>query len=230
MFGRSVVCVGLMVAMGGAWAQADAGGISDAERAKRDAQKVFSFIKFSTVKPAKDKDAKDSKDSKEAAAKPAPAKAPATPARPVERPAAVAAAPASPAAAVTETAVPLDTTQTAAQPVQAVTLPAQVEPQPPVAAVPAAPVVEEPDEVELKLVHYVAPDMNRQVIEAMADRPQVIPVRFVVGTDGKVIKAEPKAGANRRLGQAAARAISQWRFEPLPAERTVDVELSFKPE
>ena len=44
----------LALLMGGAmsaWAQAS-GEISDAERAKRDANKVFSFIKFHAVKPA----------------------------------------------------------------------------------------------------------------------------------------------------------------------------------
>ena len=204
---RGAVSLCLVVTMGGAWAQGDGGNLSDAERAKRDAQKVFSFIKFSTVKAPKDKDKDKEKDAKEVSAKAAPAKPSSPPARSAERsaerPAAVAAAPASATAAVTETVVPLDTTQTATQPAQAVTLPAVAEPQPQVPVV-SAPVVEEPDEVELKLVHYVAPEMNRQVMEAMAERAHIVPVRFVVGTDGKVMKAEPKPGANRRLGQAAA--------------------------
>ena len=73
----------LALLMGGAmsaWAQAS-GELSDAERAKRDANKVFSFIKFHAVKPA---------------AAPAPAPAPKPAPKPAPRPdtSAAAAAPA----------------------------------------------------------------------------------------------------------------------------------------
>jgi TonB family protein len=248
VIGRVVLSVFVVAAMSGAWAQGDAGGLSDAERAKRDAQKVFSFIKFSTVKTVRDKDAKP--------VAPKPASAPArpldrptavapapvaAPARPLDRPTAVVAAPAAASAAIPvqastpasapEPTMPQEGTHTAALPAQAVTLPPVSESSPQSAAPVAVTEPEpepEPEEVELKLVHYVAPEMNRQVIEAIGERSQVVPVRFVVDTTGRVIRAEPKAGVNRRLGQVAAKAVSQWRFEPLPAERTVDVELAFK--
>jgi TonB family protein len=93
----------------------------------------------------------------------------------------------------------------------------------------AAPQVEE-EEVPLRLVDYVAPDMTAQVLAAMPGNAVSVPVRFVVQPDGRVSSAQAMGSAPRRVAQAAVRAVQQWRFAPLPAERTVDVEIAFRTE
>ena len=224
----------LALAVGSAAAQT-AEKMSDAERARRDAEKVFSFIKFHTVKPA--------------APKPAPAP---VAARPAPRPAAVAAAvasstvapasaPPAPATALARSAsapAPAPAIEPAAAPAPAAALadsaPAVATslppPSEPVAAAPAepAPAVEE-EEVPLKLIAYVPPEMNAQVLNAMEGRQIAVPVRFTVQPDGRVSEARSTGLAPRRVANAAVRAVQQWRFDPLPAAREIDVELLFKP-
>lgn len=233
---KRVLCTLVAAALaGGAWAQSDE-KLSDTERAKRDAAKVFSFIKFHTVKPA---------------AAPAPAKPAPTAAKPAPAPVArsnsggssqvASAAPAAPAQSGQGASEPVATRslepaapvpQTApSQPVAAPvnTLPPAASPAPVVSQPAPEPEPEpEPEEVPLKLEQYVAPEMTRQVIEAIGGRDHVVPVRFTVEPNGVVSKAEAREGANRRLGTAAARAVQQWRFGPLPERRVVDVELMFR--
>lgn len=222
----------------GAWAQTD-GKLSDSERAKRDAEKVFSFIKFHTVKPA---------------AAPAPAKPAPTAAKPAAAPVSrssssgssgqvASAAPSTQAAQTASEPVLSRSLEPAAPPSQtshSQPLAAPVNTLPPAAAPVtnpvAAPVTAQPEpepepeaeEVPLKLEQYVAPEMTRQVLEAIGGRDHVVPVRFTVEPNGVVSKAEPREGANRRLGLAASRAVQQWRFGPLPERRVVDVELLFR--
>ncbi|MFO1251060.1 MAG: hypothetical protein U1E77_08000 [Inhella sp.] len=225
------LCVMVAAALaGGAWAQSD-GKISDSERAKRDAEKVFSFIKFHTVKPA----------AAAAPAKPAPTAAKPT-AAPAPRPSsggsqvATASSGSSPnAPAAASEPVITRSLEPAAPPPQTSTQPvaAPVNTLPPAASLPptATPDPEpevEAEEVPLKLEQYVAPEMTRQVLEAIGGRDHVVPVRFTVEPNGVVSKAEPREGGNRRLGLAAARAVQQWRFGPLPERRVVDVELMFR--
>jgi TonB family protein len=217
----------------------DAKSLSDSDRAKRDADKVFSFIKFHTVRSAP---------------APAPAKpaAQAAQAAPPTRSLVVATAPASQPAAATSASVGTAATSSAAAPAATVpsTLAAEAasaaEPTVTTADLPAdaasaaatlsqaplqaAPQVEE-EEVPLRLVDYVAPDMSAQVLAAMPSNEVTVPVRFTVQPDGRVSSAQAMGGsAPRRVAQAAVRAVQQWRFDPLPAERTVDVEINFKAE
>jgi TonB family protein len=216
------------------------GKISDAERAKRDADKVFSFIKFHTVRPAAP-----------AAAAPRPAP------RPVPAPVSAAAAAVSPAVAralaapapvaapvasapvATAMAAVTDQPAAAALPVASASVPAldsasTLSPNaslPPTAQPPAQlaqPVLEPEEEVPLRLIAYVAPEMNAQVLAAIASSQVVVPVRFVVEPDGKVSSALVRGNAPRRVGQAAVRAVQQWRFDKIPAVREVDVEIAFK--
>lgn len=228
----------LCLALLPAWAQQADGKLSDAERAKRDAEKVFSFIKFHTVKPA-------------AAAAPAPKPAPAPAAAARSMPVAAAAAaapratvPATAAAAPVAASAVRNESQAAARgveaPVAAPAEPVAAAPAPAVqAAVPAAPVaattqpVAEPaaepeEEVALKLIAYVAPDMSAQVMAAMPSNQVVVPVRFTVQPDGRVSSAQAMSNAPRRIANSAVRAVQQWRFEPIPAVREVDVEIAFK--
>lgn len=222
--------------------------ISDAERAKRDADKVFSFIKFHTVKPAAaPKPATPPSPAVSRAAPPVAAAAVAASPRPLP-PAAVAsisantaasaavapasnvaaAAPAAsaPTPAGTASAPPVAAALEDAPPVQA-SLPPTANPPAPVTQPEAAAPVEEEEEVPLKLIAYTAPEMSAQVMAAM-DRPKVVvPVRFTVQADGRVSAARATGNAPRRIELAAVRAVLQWRFEPLPALREVDVEIAF---
>jgi TonB family protein len=234
-----VVALGLACSPGLLLAQANSGkdakSLSDSDRAKRDADKVFSFIKFHTVRTA-----------------PAPAK-PTAQAAPPTRSLGVAAAPASQPVAATPASVGAAATSSAAAPAAATpsTLAADAassaEPAVTTADLPAdaasaaatlsqaplqaAPQVEEEEEVPLRLVDYVAPDMSAQVLAAMPSNEVTVPVRFTVQPDGRVSSAQAMGGsAPRRVAQAAVRAVQQWRFDPLPAERTVDVEINFKAE
>jgi TonB family protein len=236
-----VVALGLACSPGLLLAQANSGkdakSLSDSDRAKRDADKVFSFIKFHTVRTAP---------------APAPAK-PTAQAAPPTRSLGVAAAPASQPVAATPASVGAAATSSAAAPAAATpsTLAADAassaEPAVTTADLPAdaasaaatlsqaplqaAPQVEEEEEVPLRLVDYVAPDMSAQVLAAMPSNEVTVPVRFTVQPDGRVSSAQAMGGsAPRRVAQAAVRAVQQWRFDPLPAERTVDVEINFKAE
>lgn len=234
VWGRvTLVTAAVLMTMGSAVAQ-DAGKLSDQERAKRDAEKVFSFIKFQTVRKDKDKDEK--KDEKKVAA------APAAPA--AAKPQVVAKADEAPRMRGLEPPASGPATDTkaggsgAGVPPVGTTLPPVVDPVPtqPAASAAAVPAPanppeaepDEPDEVPLKLVNYVAPEMNRHVLDAMGGRDHAVPVRFTVEPNGTVSQADPRPGVQRKLGQAAASAIKQWRFSPLPERRVVDVELMFR--
>ncbi len=251
--------------------------LTDAERARRDAEKVFSFIKFHTVKPAAPAAAANARPAPAAATAPTPrpvatATAPVTPpaqAAPVSRgaglvlasaaPAAAAAsapgsnslngsnsansvngtngaqlASAAPAASGTLGSAPAASSGgNAFQPNQPGTsLPPAAEPSPTLPATPspaqAEPVVEEEEEVPLKLIAYVAPAMTQQVQDAIIGSQALVTVRFVVQPDGRVSSAQAVGNANRRLVQAATRAVQQWRFDPIPEVREVDVEIAFR--
>lgn len=223
----------LALAVGSAAAQT-AEKMSDAERARRDAEKVFSFIKFHTVKPAAPKPAPAP-----VAARPAPRPAAAAAAVVASNTAAPASAPPAPATVLARSAsAPAPAIEPAAAPAPAAALADSAPPvatslpppSEPVAAAPAepAPAVEE-EEVPLKLIAYVPPEMNAQVLNAMEGRQIAVPVRFVVQPDGRVSEARSTGSAPRRVANAAVRAVQQWRFDPLPAAREIDVELLFKP-
>lgn len=231
----------LCLGMSPAWAQSSAKSneeLSDAERARRDAARVFNFIKFHTVKPA--------------AAQPAPAPAPA-PARPAPRSAAAPAtsapstsapatpAPATPAptSAATAEAAPEATPASRSLTLQATPaaateptlttadLPTATLARPSETALAPAPVVE-PEEVPLRLIAYVAPEMTAQVLAAIPGNEIAVPVRFTVQPDGRVSAAQSRGVVPRRIAQAATKAVQQWRFDPIPAVREVDVEIAFK--
>lgn len=217
--------------------------LSDAERARRDAEKVFSFIKFQTVrnrpvgeageKPARPRAANAAPRAPVAPApSPAPAAAPATPAT-------------ATAAANTPTPVslpaekPLETTPTAAatSPPLGALPPSAPQPTPTAAASvsPAAlpaPATEEDaddeDDAALQLQSFVPPSLTPEVNATLGAGSRNVKVRFTVEADGRVSKAEAAAGVPRRLAKPATDAILQWRFAPLPQARNVDVEIAFR--
>ncbi|MFG6462985.1 energy transducer TonB [Roseateles sp. DXS20W] len=204
--------------------------LTDAERARRDAEKVLSFIKFQTVrtKPA---------DAADKPRKPAP---PATTAAPhaAPRPAATARAdtPAGTAAAAPAPALVAASEHAATpQPEPAAAsfaAPAGSAPMPtptPPAAEPEAE-ADDADEVPLQLQRYVAPVLSATAQSLLVTGSRTVTVRFTVEANGSVSKAEALADAPRRLARPATDAVLQWQFAPLAQARTVDVDIAFRRE
>ncbi len=212
----------------------DGAALSDADRAKRDASKVFSFIKFHAVRSAAPVPAN--------AGAVAAASNAAVPVRPANQPAdkpvdaaalavapppvlAAASAPA-PVVATHDPAALLAAAPTAAgsmaPAVAAVAAVAQPVP-PPVQAQPAP----EPEElVELALIEHVEPVVPQR-LQGMVRNGSVM-VQFTVQPDGSTAKVFARPGAQLRLSQVAIKAVEQWRFAPIPEPREVMVELAFK--
>ncbi|MBI3347160.1 MAG: energy transducer TonB [Burkholderiales bacterium] len=227
---RLLAVLGLTIPLLAA-AQAPTPPMSDAERARRDAEKVFSFIKFQTVRI---------KPPAEPASKP-PRPALPTPARPVHLPrvaeATTAAAEPAPAAAVTTMAGAdtLPAAEPAAPPPAA--LPASVmgaaatEPAAAAFTAEAEPETDDRDdheEVALQMQNFVAPVLTPAVQATLGAGARNVKVRFTVEASGQVSKAEAAADVPRRLAKPATDAILQWRFAPLPQARTTDVEIAFR--
>jgi protein TonB len=212
--------------------------LSDADRAKRDASKVFSFIKFHAVRspaaaPAGGGGAQASAAS--FAGRPQDKAADKPNDKPADKPVdgQVAAQAVAPSPAAADSASPaLDpsalvaTAPTAggaagAQGVAAVAAVAQPVP-PPVVAKPA-PEVEEL--VELALIHHVQPEVPARHLANVRNGSVV--VQFTVQPDGKTDNVFARPGAQLRLAQAAIRAVEQWRFSPIGEPRDVMVEVAF---
>ena len=196
--------------------------LTDAERARRDAEKVLSFIKFQTVK-AKPADAAD---------KP---RKPTPPAPP--RPAATAhAADTGAAPAATAPAQALTpATEPAAAPVPEPAAAPFAAPASQPAATPPQPAEPEPDaddadETPLQLQRYVAPVLPPSVQATLVGGSRKVTVRFTVEANGSVSKAEALADTPRRLARPATDAVLQWQFAPLAQPRTVDVDIAFRRE
>lgn len=219
--------------------------MSDAERARRDAEKVFNFIRFQTVrKPPAEGEAKPPRPRRTApAAAPAPSATPAAPAvaspsPAVPAPAATAAAPMpTPASSTPALPAPAAPTAVSTAPVPS-PVPAPA-PAPALVSTPAVPAgstaaaePEEEDEEDedgaLRLVSFTAPELSTELQRTLGPSPRNIKVRFTVEADGRVSQAQAQEGTPRRLANVATLAIRQWRFDPLPRAREVDVEIAFR--
>ncbi|MBT9502284.1 MAG: energy transducer TonB [Burkholderiaceae bacterium] len=194
--------------------------LSDAERAKRDGDKVSQWIRLVADKAA-------------AKAAPAPAAPAAKKASPPPSPApssngATLAAARKQVEALTETsavaAAPpaFESAPVSPDPGTRVALASPVAPAP---AAPPPPVVEEP-EAPLRPLFQVQPDFPRQLVNTL--QSGMVAVRFTVRPDGTVSQAEAVSSSHRRLSQAAIDAVKQWRFAPIKQERTASVEVGFK--
>lgn len=216
--------------------------LTDAERARRDADKVFNFIRFQTVrKPAADGEAKPPRPPRPVA-RPAPAPSSSAPAvgsatAPAGGPKLdSAAAPVNPAAAETRapalaaTSNPPTAAAASPTPVAAVPVTPAAPPSTTAQATAAAPAPDDDDEdeVPLKLVSFTAPQLSTELQATMGPSQRNIKVRFTVAADGRVTEAQAQIGTPKRLANVATAAIRQWRFEPLPQARDVDVEVAFK--
>lgn len=198
-------------------------GISDAERAKRDAEKVFSFIKIQTVRKA---DAAPA--AKAEAPKPAVARAPA----PAATTATATARPSEPEPAQTEPArLRADLSPAAApqtQSVDALPVVAMANTRSLAPTAPSAAPAPEDDESELKLIDFVAPELSTQLQATLGTSNPRVKLHFKVGADGRVVSVRAAEGVPRRIGQVAERAVAQWRFEAISAPREAEVEIAFR--
>lgn len=219
-------------------AETDKAKLSASERAQRDADKVFHWIKLNSSAPRQ-----------AAAPAPAPTAAPA-PARKVAQQEAPAVAPAPSAIRETVTPVTAKAAAPAAAPVTAPAVAAAPVPAaasealpertqialapptatrsiatPPPAPAPAKVAEPEPD-LPLELISRVEPDIPRQLLASL--RNGSVHVRFDVQPDGSVRNAEAIKSNHKRLAQAAVAAVTQWRFKPVPRAREATVELGFQ--
>ncbi len=87
---------------------------------------------------------------------------------------------------------------------------------------------EDDDDAALRLVSFTAPELSVELQRTLGPSPRNIKVRFTVEADGRVSQAQAQEGTPRRLANVATLAIRQWRFDPLPRAREVDVEIAFK--
>lgn len=221
---------------------APSGEMSAAERAKRDADKVFHWIMIHSDKPRKAKGEPKSEPKPEARPeakadarrddKDKPVAAPvATAARPARAEAAAAPAPkggepakADAAAAATTVAAPhkLPAAGELAKTSNADAASRQVASVPPT---PAAAPADDDEDIALVPVRQTEPEFPASVMRQL--RKGLVQVRFDVQADGTVAKAEVVKTTHRRLNDTAIDAVSQWRFQPVRKTQTAVVELGF---
>ena len=136
--------------------------------------------------------------------------------------------PASAAAGVAATAsAPQESTlQVAAiaQPPEPAVEPVALAVAPVVAAAPEVPLQIDVD-VPLKPIAQPKPEFPEDVMTKLGKGG--VKLRFVVQPDGTVSAPEVLSSSHRRLNPPALAAIASWRFEPIPAPRTAQVELGF---
>jgi protein TonB len=219
---RLAGCLVLAMFTGGVWAQAagaaSAAGaeISASDRAKRDADKVFQWIRIHSDKPRK------------AATAMPPAAAPVATvaARPVARPAGR-----SGDGGITETVTPVVAVGSVAatqpaEPAAAATPPAVAD-KPTDARVAALAPPAQPVEEDMALVpiRRTEPEFSGALMRSL--RKGTVQVSFTVNPDGTVGKAEAVRSSHPRLKDAAVATVSQWRFQPLRHAQQAVVDLGF---
>ncbi len=205
-----------------------ASGISDSDRAKRDADKVLQWIKFHATHSAKPEAPAPAPKAAQAAKPTAPAPKPAVAAaQPAQAPAAHAAASVPAPAASQEQAVARAEPEPAAAKPELLAAAPATPPAPP-ATEPSrpAPKPEPEEDVALRLIQKVDPDIPRQL--ATNIRSGSVMVRFQVKPDGSTTKVETVGSANKRLAASAIAAVQQWKFAPIPKQREATVEIGFK--
>lgn len=200
---------------------ASSADISPSERAKRDAEKVFQWIRIHSDKPRK-----------------------AATAAPAERPTPVAAKAVKPArvpdSGITEAVQALPAartparTEAAARPAEPAAVPAsqpREEPASPAVVArtgsgtpsAASPVVEE--DVRLTPIYKTEPDFSGSLMRTL--RKGMVQVSFTVQPDGSVAQAQVVSTTHPRLAQTAIATVSQWRFQPLRHPQQAVVDLGF---
>ena len=220
---------------------ASSGELSPAERARRDADKVFHWIMIHSDKPRKAKAEMKPEAKSESRREEKQAVAPALTATAAQKP--VRPEPAPPVASKdggerSKKDLPAGSSSPSPQqaaPVPAAELAKAAAPETAAAAKQvaaiapnqaASPAAEEDDEdVALVPVMQTEPEFPATVMRQL--RKGLVQVRFDVQADGTVAKAEVVKTTHRRLNDGAIAAVSQWRFQPLRKTQTAMVELGF---
>ena len=221
------------VTAGAPSASAPAAELTPAERAKRDAEKVFHWITIHGDKPRKAPAATPTKDEKPPTVvrlKPPPA-APSTAAPPAPALAAnLAAAPRPEAGASTVAAnnpAPLPTPASPADTVARNTAASTPLSAPSAAAITSAPPVEVEDDAIDTLVPVTQSEPKFPINLVRTLRSGQVQVRFTVQPDGSVVEPVVVTTSNPRLNAAALAAVLQWRFAPVRKPQQGVVELGF---
>ncbi len=244
-------------ASGAASATDGKAALSDVERAKRDADKVFQWIKFHAEKGETKKPEHQAKTDAKPEPKPAAAvaKAPA-PAKKGDSDEGRTVASASAAdvqrgdgGGMTRTSLTTGAASAAgsaaapanpATPAYTGRIPDTMAMAAPTTApsvgVPAAPAQQpEPEpaplpeeDTPLRLITKVDPEYPRALLSQQ--RNGSVLVKFVVQADGSVEGVEALKSPDRKLSAAAVAAVKQWRFAPVNKPRPVSVEIGFQME
>ncbi len=186
------------------------------ERAKRQADNVMRWIKVHADKPR----------AAPAAPAPTPPPAPAVTRHVAPRPApAPAPEPVAPEPQKAEVAAPPPTEIPVAAPAVA---PAPVVAPPAIAPIKAPeppPEPKEEEEVPLKSISQAKPSIPGNVLSAL--NAGKVMVRFTVEPSGSTSNVEVLSSSSRRLNTPTITAVSSWKFEPIKAARTAQVEFDF---
>lgn len=187
-------------------------GIS--ERARRDAESPFRWIRIHSESARKAEERKAA--AAAAAAAPAPAPPTAAAARPARSPA-TARAPAAPAATAQASAPAtlLASTATTAQSQSAAQAASALAPRPAEAEEPEA----------LVSIDKVDPEWDEELLRTL--RKGRVLVRFHVAEDGYLSRIQIVESSHSKLTGPAMAAVMQWRFEPIPEPRVATVEFGF---
>ena len=233
-----------------------AAAMSDVDRAKRDADKVFQWIRFHAEKgekkPEKAPEKHEAKVEPKPALKQVSAPAPA-PRRPELDPAAeralaarnaaqdapvVAAAPTTSPAPIGQGGVGASSTPSTIAPTVAppTTQPAPMSDtvSPQAMAAPATTAAAgktpppEPDDepAQLQLLRKVDPEYPRALLQQQ--RQGSVLVQFIVQPDGRTDAVQALRSPDRKLSAAAVKAVQQWKFAPITTARQVSVEIGFQ--
>lgn len=217
---RAALCILLSAMLAGpAAAQAPAPSpntdMTAADRAKRDAEKVFQWIRIHSDKPRKSAQASPAAAGDKAQAAGAPRATP----RPTRAPEAVA-----------DTARDLPAAARSAPPA----------PEPPLAAAPAvpahtpiaadasAPLVSAPpveEEVALRPLVKSEPEFPPNLMRQL--RKGLVQVGFTVKPDGSVTQVHAVSSSHPRLVASAVATVAQWRFQPVRSSQQAVVDLGF---
>lgn len=192
--------------------------VAPSERAKRDAEKVFQWIRLHADKPRKS--------APPAAAPDRPAATTPTAARVLARPAA------KPAdSGITETVTPLNVpAQTALAPAKTTPAPAaaelpKAEPAVVAATQPRTPAPVEEQDMPLRPVRQAEPEFPPSLMRQL--RRGLVQVSFTVQPDGSVANPKAVSSTHPRLAQTAVATVAQWKFEPVRHAQQGVVDLGF---
>jgi TonB family protein len=228
---RAALCFATMGCAGAipaAAQQAPAGAASSAEltpaeRAQRDADKVFKWILIHADKPRKPSPARDEKREEKpvAAARAKPVARTAESAPVAASAAASLAVSPQPATAPVAAAAPAVPIETPIVPVSMVETRATLPGASPSAALVAAEAIDE----TLTPLFRAEPQFPASVLRTL--RKGAVELRFTVLPDGSVADAAVVTSTNARLNPSALAAIAKWRFAPLRKPQEALVALGF---